>query len=151
MAAARVTAGENVRVTFKTKYHVADDDYVIGLIGSHDILGQWDPKRCLLLNQCTKPEFWSLDVVLPVRSVIYWKLIYLDKNTRHVIYWERVNDRRLTVYRKSIVVVGWNDNVMIKYPDLFSNAMEWNSNLGKSAEIRFHNINDQILNFQSDP
>ena len=85
--------GDKGCVLFKMNAPVVGPNEVLAVVGSNEMLGNWNPEQAIILNNYNFPE-WSfcLDLSL-VKYPFEYKFLILKKDTHEVVAWENRDNR----------------------------------------------------------
>lgn len=91
---------------FRIEAPLVEPDEVLAISGEGDYLGNWDAKKAIILNDANYPE-WGVNLNLDaLKAPFEYKFIIVKKDTREVVAWEAIDNRRCGFIEES-------DNVQI--------------------------------------
>jgi 4-alpha-glucanotransferase len=104
-AVAKPKAGS---LTLRVFAPVVKDDEVLGVCGSLDSLGNWDPKEAIALSDANFPE-WSVTIdIHNVNRPFEYKFLILKKSNKELVAWDEQNNHYFgdaPVNKKDCVVI----------------------------------------------
>ena len=86
----RNDAGE---LSIKVSAPMIQPDEVLAMAGSLDVLGNWDPRQALRLNDAAYPVWEGQIPIDRIHSPFEYKFLILKKDTLEVVGWELMDNR----------------------------------------------------------
>jgi hypothetical protein len=84
--------GAYTNVRFCIAHKLKSDSHVLGIIGSHENLGDWDPKKAAVAKETVDGQ-WEVVVRLPSKRVTIYRWAVLHRQTMDLIHWEGRGNR----------------------------------------------------------
>lgn len=80
---------------------------MIGISGSCEPLGNWDPEKALVLKKQDTNDWWECEVLLPISDYFEWKLVVMELESKKVVRWEDRGNRWNWVDKGPMEVTAW--------------------------------------------
>jgi 4-alpha-glucanotransferase len=119
----------------------------VGILGNHRTLGNWNPKKVILLDESEFPVWQTRTAFGSSKDLVEYKYVLVDKKSKNVLGWESGANREIQLSFEEDSKIHIQNDIHFRFPDqlwrgagvaipVFSLRSEQSAGIGEFTDLK---------------